>query len=484
MNSTRVTSAEELLGHAGWARRLALHLVREPAAADDLVQDTWEVAMTNGRPAGVPLGAWLTGVMRNLARFGARSDVRRARRDAGFANDSVAAHPDELLARFQMQRQLADLVSGLREPYRSTVLLRYYDGLTAVQIGRKLGIPAATVRWRVKQGLDELRTALAERHGGGDAWLAAVSPLAARGERASRRASLSFRMVCTTTAGAAVVAVVALLARAWVASAHHGARTEMRSRPALAQERSVSPPRRLAHPGGATDPDGARSAHGGIRSLPLASDVVERSVERSVVPLGSGPMRGPTSAKVTIVEFVDYQCAVTAREEGTIERILWVYPDDVRVQIVHRPLPAHHDASFAARAALAAAAQDKFWEMHQWLLANHNTFAPADVEKYAGGLELDLDRFYEDLRSDTVSQQLTIDWATAESLGVDVTPSFFVNGRPLSGAQPFASFKPIIDEEIARADALLAAGVPADQLYNEILKRASVKAVGKETIRK
>jgi hypothetical protein len=132
-------------------------------------------------------------------------------------------------------------------------------------------------------------------------------------------------MVCTTSAGAVVVA---LLARGWVTSAHHGARTEMRSRTALAEERSVSPPRRLAHPGGTTDPDGAQSAHEGIPSSPLASDVVERIF----VPLGSGPVRGPTSAKVTIVEFVDYQCAVTPREKKAPSSASMGLPDDVRVR--------------------------------------------------------------------------------------------------------------------------------------------------------
>ena len=85
------------------AKRIASDVsVSRPAAADDLVQDTWEVAMSKGCPR-CPLGAWLTGVMRNLARFGARSDSRRARRDADFANDAVGAQPDELLIQIQTE---------------------------------------------------------------------------------------------------------------------------------------------------------------------------------------------------------------------------------------------------------------------------------------------------------------------------------------------------------------------------------------------
>lgn len=175
----QAASPEQLLEHADWLRALARALVRDGSDADDLAQETYAAALANPPTADRPVRPWLAGVMRNLARFRARGAARRQRREE--QSQPVApsvASPAELVERVQTQRLMADLVLALDEPFRSTILLRYYEGYSAAQIARELGVPAGTVRWRLKRGLDQLRVQLDRAHGGErKQWLAAVAPL-------------------------------------------------------------------------------------------------------------------------------------------------------------------------------------------------------------------------------------------------------------------------------------------------------------------
>jgi RNA polymerase sigma-70 factor (ECF subfamily) len=185
MNMDTQTSSEDLaalLEHSTWVRRLAGSLVRDDALADDLTQEAWLAAMRHPPDKGRPLRPWLAQVLRNLVRMRFRGDRRRQGREqstsAAQSSDSLAS-PEQLLSRVEMQRALSSLVVGLEEPFRSTILLRYYEGLDASDIAERQGVPPGTVRWRVKTGLDRLRAALDRKHGGDRrAWLPAVAPLA------------------------------------------------------------------------------------------------------------------------------------------------------------------------------------------------------------------------------------------------------------------------------------------------------------------
>jgi RNA polymerase sigma-70 factor (ECF subfamily) len=158
-----------------WARRLAGHLVRD-ACADDLLQDALEAALRDPAPAPVPARAWLGGILRNLARMHARSGVRRERRERvalGADGDVGPARPDEEIERREALRLLASFVEALAEPGRAVLLLRYVEGLTTVEIARRRGEPEGTVRWRLKQALDELRARFDALYGGRrEAWRA------------------------------------------------------------------------------------------------------------------------------------------------------------------------------------------------------------------------------------------------------------------------------------------------------------------------
>src|SRR5262245_9363856 len=176
-----VITVEQLLTHAGWLQRLAARLV-DPSTAEDVVQETWEAALHSPPQAGRSARPWLATVLRNLVRNRARDDRRweaRAQRIAA-ADDAPLPTAEDLLAHHQAQRLVAELVAELEEPYRSTVLLCYGQGLLPSEVASRQAIAAGTVRWRLKRGLDDLRAKLDARYGGDrKAWGAALAPLAA-----------------------------------------------------------------------------------------------------------------------------------------------------------------------------------------------------------------------------------------------------------------------------------------------------------------
>ncbi len=206
-----------LLSHAAWLRRLARQLAEQSADADDLLQDTWTAAWRRPPDAGRPARPWLAEVLRNFARMSRRTAERRRGRelDADAAAVEPIPGPDERLARVELQQRLAELILELEEPYRSTVLLRYYEDRTASEIAEHEGIAAATVRWRLKQGLTRLRARLDQRYGGDRrAWLLAVP---AAGPRAAwlGKGVLMMKMKTKLAAGLAILLLLAVGAGLW-----------------------------------------------------------------------------------------------------------------------------------------------------------------------------------------------------------------------------------------------------------------------------
>lgn len=180
MKAESTADLATLLAQAGWLRRFARALVGDAAAAEDLAQETMLSALR--RPAAGGGRAWLATVARNLAVDRFRGNARRARREeAAQAQDPLngrVASPEELIGDAQIHRHVAEAIARLAEPFRQTVVLRFYEGLSAAEIARRLGEPEGTIRWRVKQGLERVRAALDSRYGGDrSAWQAALAPL-------------------------------------------------------------------------------------------------------------------------------------------------------------------------------------------------------------------------------------------------------------------------------------------------------------------
>ena len=169
------------------------------------------------------------------------------------------------------------------------------------------------------------------------------------------------------------------------------------------------------------------------------------------VKTATAPVKGVETASVTIVEFAEFQCPFCSRVGPTLEQIQNTYKDRVRFVWKHLPLVSiHPHAMDAAIAAEAARNQGRFWEFHDKLFANQTHLAPNDLRKYAQELGLDLGRFDKDREDQELRTSVLNDMAEAKSLGVTSTPTFFINGRLVSGAMPFETFSTIIDEELAK----------------------------------
>jgi protein-disulfide isomerase len=169
------------------------------------------------------------------------------------------------------------------------------------------------------------------------------------------------------------------------------------------------------------------------------------------VPLGDSPAaRGPDDALVTVVMFGDFQCPHCKRVLPTLDQLL-AGDREVRLVFRHNPLPMHPEAEIAAKAALAANAQGKFWEMHDKLFENQHALTESSFRTWAGELGLDLVRFDRDYGDAVTLERVRADTAIAQKFGATGTPAFFVNGRYLGGAQPLHAFQAVVTEEKERA---------------------------------
>jgi protein-disulfide isomerase len=168
-----------------------------------------------------------------------------------------------------------------------------------------------------------------------------------------------------------------------------------------------------------------------------------------VVVDATGPSKGKEGAPITIVEFSDFECPFCVRAEPTVKQVLDTYGDKVRLVYRDFPLPMHAKAPKAAEAAHCAGDQGKYWDMHERLFAANGKIDVPELKKYAGELKLDTAKFDKCLDSGEKAKLVEANKKAGEDAGVTGTPAFFINGHPLSGAQPFDAFKTIIDQELS-----------------------------------
>lgn len=166
--------------------------------------------------------------------------------------------------------------------------------------------------------------------------------------------------------------------------------------------------------------------------------------------VGNSPAKGSSQAKVTIVEFSDFQCPYCGKVQDTLKKIFETYPNKVKLVFRNYPLPFHENAEPAAQASLCANEQGKFWEFHDKLFANQEKLTLTDLKQYAANLGLDTNKFNSCLDSNKYKETVQKDTKDGQAVGVSGTPAFFINGRLVTGAQPFENFKKIIDEELAK----------------------------------
>jgi protein-disulfide isomerase len=166
------------------------------------------------------------------------------------------------------------------------------------------------------------------------------------------------------------------------------------------------------------------------------------------IPIASSAVRGPKDAPVTITMFSDFQCPFCAQSAPIVEQVLAAYPKDVNFVMKQFPLrQIHPNADPAARAALAAGKQGKFWEMHDELYKNQRNLSPEMIKGIAEKIGLDMKKFEADQGSDEVKKQVDADLALGQRSDVRGTPTFFVNGK-IAQNRSVDGFKAQIDAEL------------------------------------
>lgn len=195
-----------------------------------------------------------------------------------------------------------------------------------------------------------------------------------------------------------------------------------------------------------------------VKSLRSQAKIVDNlkppAAARVEVSVEGAPFRGAANSPVTIVEFSDFECPFCKRAHPTLMQLLEKYAG--KVKLVYRDFPLesiHPQARRAAEAARCANDQGKFWDYYDTLFTESPKLAPDDLKRYAAQAGIDVKKFDDCLSGGVHKTALQKDIDEGTRLGVSGTPAFFINGRPLTGAQPLEAFARIIDDELARATA-------------------------------
>jgi protein-disulfide isomerase len=166
------------------------------------------------------------------------------------------------------------------------------------------------------------------------------------------------------------------------------------------------------------------------------------------IPVDGAPVRGPADAKITLVEFSDFECPYCSAAEKQVDIVMAAYPKDVKLIYKQFPLSMHPHAELAAEASLAAREQGKFWEMYELLFKNFRQLSGTSILAMATQLGLDMDKFKADLESGKYKGVVSKDVADGEAAGVYGTPAFYINGKQYNGEVTLAALKPILAAEL------------------------------------
>jgi protein-disulfide isomerase len=166
------------------------------------------------------------------------------------------------------------------------------------------------------------------------------------------------------------------------------------------------------------------------------------------IPVDGSPVRGPADAKITLVEFSDFECPFCSAAVKQVDILMAAYPKDVKLIYKQFPLSMHPHAQFAAEASLAAGEQGKFWEMYELLFKNFQRLSRANIMLLAKQLGLDVDKFQKDIDSRKFKAVVDKDLADGEAAGVYGTPAFYINGKQYNGEVSLAALKPILAAEL------------------------------------
>ncbi len=190
-------------------------------------------------------------------------------------------------------------------------------------------------------------------------------------------------------------------------------------------------------------------AQGPVVEAPLATQASQFT--RYDIPFDGFPSQGSMDAPIVIVEFSDFQCPFCKRfQDETAKQLLAAYPDKIRFVYRHLPLTSIHPEAFpSAEASMCANEQNAFWEYHDKIFENQDKLGRELYMQIAGDLNLDTTAFEDCLNTEKYKDLVQQDSDFALNLGVQSTPTFFINGLALVGAQPLSAFTQLIDKELA-----------------------------------
>jgi FKBP-type peptidyl-prolyl cis-trans isomerase len=206
-----------------------------------------------------------------------------------------------------------------------------------------------------------------------------------------------------------------------------------------------------------------------ITTSPTATGAARSDPDSPIPVTSKDPMLGDRTALVTIVLFSDFQCPFCQRLETTLSTLRSRYASsELRIVWKNNPLPSHAQAKPAAEAAegvFEIGGNAAFWQFHDRVFANQSSMSPANFDAWASDTGIDMTKFRSGLAAAAYIAKVDEDVRLAATLGVNGTPTCFVNGVEVVGAQPLASFEKVVDDELAKARAKVAAGTPLDRVY-------------------
>lgn len=202
-------------------------------------------------------------------------------------------------------------------------------------------------------------------------------------------------------------------------------------------------------------------------------------------PVGDEPSIGPSDALVTLVVVSEFQCPYCKRVQGTLKKLLESpMGPDLRIVFFHNPLGFHADAMPAALAAEAARMQGQFWPMHDRLFEHQGALGAELYLRLAAELKLDIGRFQADMESPALKERIEAQQRQAVSRGARGTPGFFINGRKMSGAQPYERFETAVKEALGRALVDLHYGGKREGIYDRLIAAGAREEVRAEAPRR
>jgi protein-disulfide isomerase len=175
-----------------------------------------------------------------------------------------------------------------------------------------------------------------------------------------------------------------------------------------------------------------------------------RPIQPKKIDVSDAPMKGNPNARITLVEFADYECPHCKRLQPVLRQIVDEFPNDVKLYFKHYPLPQHPNARLAAEGAVAAQKQGKFWQYQDKIWDHQEDLGPAEIEKVAKETGLDVSKFRKDIASDAVKARVAKDHDEGSTIGLQATPTLFIDGREYTDSRDADSLRDWIKDELGR----------------------------------